>query len=104
MGILAHELGHVAYYHRHTTLQIAKWGLCYLMEDEFHARHEQTTDLMPVYHGMGSQIWQYAYYVRYDDCCKEMYQRFGEAFMDKYYLSDKAIKSAIQAHPLYNGN
>lgn len=101
VGILAHELGHVAYYHRHNTLQIAKWGLSYLFKDEFHVAHEQSTDLMPVYHGMGSQIWQYAYYVRYDDCCRATYQRFGEAFMDKYYLSDKAIKKAMIAHPMY---
>lgn len=101
VGILAHELGHVAYYHRHSTLQIAKWGLCYLFEDDFHVAHEQSTDLMPIYHGMGGQIWQYAYYVRYDDCCRATYERFGEAFMDKYYLSDKAIKEAIEKHPLY---
>lgn len=101
VGILAHELGHVAYYHRHSTLQIAKWGLCYLLEDDFHVAHEQSTDLMPVYHGMGSQIWQYAYYVRYDECCSEMYRQFGSIFMDKYYLSDKAIKEAMDRHSLY---
>lgn len=102
VGILAHELGHVAYYHRHNTLQIAKWGLCYLLEDDFHVKHEQTTDLMPVYHGMGSQIWQYAHYVRYDDCCREMYQRYGETFMDKYYLSDRKIAEEMKKHPLYD--
>lgn len=101
VGILAHELGHVAYYHRHNTLQIGKWGLSYLLKDEFHAAHEQSTDLMVVYHGLGSQIWQYAYYVRYDDCCRATYERFGEQFMDKYYLSDKAIKKAMMEHPLY---
>ena len=101
VGILAHELGHVAYYHRHNTLQIAKWGLSYLFYDDFHVAHEQSTDLMPVYHGMGSQIWQYAYYVRYDDCCKATYAQFGSQFMDKYYLSDKAIKKAMAEHPLY---
>jgi len=101
VGILAHELGHVAYYHRHNTFQIGKWGLSYLLRDDFHVAHEQSTDLMPVYHGMGSQIWQYAYYVRYDDCCRATYERFGERFMDKYYLSDKAIKKAMTEHPLY---
>lgn len=101
VGILAHELGHVAYYHRHNTLQIGKWGLSYLLKDDFHAAHEQSTDLMVVYHGMGSQIWQYAHYVRYDDCCRNMYEQFGNEFMDKYYLSDKAIKAAMAEHPLY---
>ncbi len=102
VGILAHELGHVAYYHRHTTLQIAKWGLSYLLDDNFHATHEQSTDLMPVYHGLGRQIHEYAWYVRYDDCCAAAYAKFGDQFMDKYYLSDKAIQEAIDKHPLYN--
>jgi len=101
VGILAHELGHVAYYHRHNTLQIAKWGLSYLFYDDFHIAHETTTDLMPVYHGMGHQIWQYAYYVRYDDCCKATYEQLGSQFMDNYYLSDKAIKAAMDGHVLY---
>lgn len=60
VGILAHELGHVAYYHKLNTLQIAKWGINYLINDDFRALHERTTDLMPIYHGLGSQIYQYA--------------------------------------------
>ena len=101
VGILAHELGHVAYYHRHNTLQIAKWGIKYALDDEFRATHEQSTDRMVVYHGMGNQIWQYAYYVRYDDCCIATYKEFGPLFMDKFYLSDKAIKATMDEHPLY---
>ena len=45
VGILAHELGHVAYYHQLSALKIAKWGLCYMWEDDFRATHERTTDL-----------------------------------------------------------
>lgn len=101
VGILAHELGHVAYYHRHNTFQIGKWGLSYLLNDEFRAAHEQSTDLTVMYHGLGGQIWQYAYYVRYGDCCKATYAEFGNDFMDKYYLSDKAIKEAMEEHELY---
>ena len=102
IGILAHELGHVAYYDQLSTLQIAKWGLLYLLDEEFRATHEKTTDLMPVYQGLGSQIYQYAYYVRYDPSCVELYQQFGAEFIDKFYLTDKELQSAILNHPLYS--
>lgn len=101
VGILAHELGHVAYYHQLSTLQIAKWGIMYLLSEDFRAKNEQTTDLMPVYHGLGNQIYQYAWYVRYDSCCSALYEKYGDLFMDKFYLSDKQLKDAIQNHKLY---
>lgn len=96
VGILAHELGHVAYYRKLNTLQIAKWGIKYLLDDDFRAIHERSTDLMPVYHGLGSQIYQYAWYVRNDPSCIPMYEEFGKVFIDKYYLTDEEIKSAIE--------
>ena len=94
VGILAHELGHVAYYHQLNLLQFGKWGLSYLREDDFHVAHERTTDLMPVYHGLGSQIYQYAYYVRNDSSCKALFE-VEQAFMDKYYMTDKELLEVI---------
>ena len=90
VGILAHELGHIAYYNQLNTLELAKWGLEYLRHDDFRAKHERTTDLMPVYHGLGSQIYQYAYFVRKDSTCKAFYEQ-GKEFMDKYYMTDEEL-------------
>jgi hypothetical protein len=90
VGILAHELGHVAYYDKLNVLQIAKWGIMYLWDDAFRATHERTTDLMPVYHGLGSQIYQYAYYVRKDPSCVSFYNA-GKEFMDHYYMTDDEL-------------
>jgi hypothetical protein len=90
VGVLAHELGHVVFYEQLNTLQLAKWGLEYLRNDDFRAKHERTTDLMPVYHGLGSQIYQYAYFVRKDSTCKAFYEQ-GKDFMDKYYMTDEEI-------------
>ena len=95
VGILAHELGHVAYYDRLNVLQIAKWGLMYLWDDAFRATHERTTDLMPVYHGLGSQIYQYAYYVRKDSSCLAFYAA-GKRFMDHYYMTDDELLHVIR--------
>jgi hypothetical protein len=94
VGILAHELGHIVYYQKLNILQFAKWGLMYLISDDFRATHERSTDVMPVYHGLGSQIYQYAYYVRYDPSCREFY-RNGKDFMDKYYLTDLELLEEI---------
>jgi hypothetical protein len=94
VGILAHELGHIAYYHELNMFEFGRWGLNYLRDDEFRATHERTTDLMPVYHGLGSQIYQYAYFVRKDPTCKAFYEE-GKDFMDKYYLTDEEILDAM---------
>jgi hypothetical protein len=94
VGILAHELGHVVYYHELNVFAFAKWGLEYLRDDKFHASHERSTDLMPVYHGLGSQIYQYAYFVRYDPTCTSFYEKEKD-FMDQYYMTDKELMAAI---------
>ena len=94
VGILAHELGHVVYYHEMNLFEFGKWGLRYLKDDKFRATHERTTDLMPVYHGLGSQIYQYAYFVRNDPSCTEFF-KIEQSFMDKYYMTDKELKEVI---------
>jgi hypothetical protein len=99
VGILAHELGHIVYYENLNVFAFGKWGLKYLFDDEFRATHERTTDLMPVYYGLGSQIHQYAYFVRYDPTCKKFYEE-GKDFMDKYYLTDKELQVAIKDYSL----
>jgi len=95
VGILAHELGHVVYYHDLNIFEFGKWGLMYLRDDDFRASHERTTDLMPVYHGLGSQIYQYAYFVRYDPSCKAFFAEEKD-FIDKYYLTDKELLDFLQ--------
>lgn len=97
VGILAHELSHIVYYHDLNILAFAKWGLKYLRDDEFRATHERTTDLAPVYYGLGSQIYQYAYFVRNDPTCIKFYEE-GKDFMDKYYLTDKDLLEEIHKH------
>lgn len=95
VGILAHELGHIAYYHELNLFEFGKWGLSYLRDDEFRAIHERSTDLMPVYYGLASQIYQYAYFVRYDPSCRAFYEN-GKYFMDKYYMTDKELLGAMR--------
>lgn len=99
VGILAHELGHVAYYHRLNTIQIGKWGIKYLFDSEFRAIHERTTDLMPIYHGLGAQIWEYAWFIRNDPSCVEMYKQFG-SWLDEFYMTDVELKQAILDYKL----
>ncbi len=96
VGILAHELGHVVYYHRLNLLQIGKWGLKYIQDREFRAIHERTTDMMPVYHGLGSQIYQYAYFVRRDSTTRGFYKNDAQ-FMDFYYMTDTELRKALDA-------
>ncbi len=95
VGILAHELGHVAYYDQLNLLEIAKWGIMYLIDDSFRSIHEKSTDLMPIYHGLGWQIYDYAYYIRHDEATKNLYKNFGGVFIDKFYMTDQEIKQVM---------
>jgi hypothetical protein len=95
VGILAHELGHVVYYHNLSTLQLMNWGIRYLISKKFRAAHEKTTDLMPIYYGLGSQIYQYAWFVRYDATTRALYEKYGD-FIDNYYLTDEELLKEIQ--------
>lgn len=95
VGILAHELGHIVYYEDLNIFAFGKWGLRYLMEEDFRATHERTTDLMPVYHGLGNQIYQYAYFIRRDSSCIEFYEQ-GKDFLDKFYLTDVELLQALK--------
>jgi hypothetical protein len=97
VGILAHELGHIVYYEDLNIFAFAKWGLMYLTSDDFVATHERSTDLMPIYHGLGNQIYQYAYFVRYDPSCREFYLN-GKDFMDKYYLTDQELLEEMEKY------
>ena len=94
VGVIAHELGHVVYYDEMNALQFGKWGLNYLHDDAFRALHERSTDMMPVYHGLGSQIYQYAWFIRKDSTCKAFYEE-AKGFLDKYYLTDTELQQAI---------
>ena len=100
VGILAHELGHIVYYENLNILAFAKWGLMYLISDDFVATHERSTDLMPLYHGLGNQIYRYAHFVRYDPSCREFYQK-GKDFMDKYYLTDRELLEEMKKYPSF---
>jgi len=94
VGVIAHELGHVVYYHELNLLEFGRWGLNYLRDDKFRAVHERSTDLMPVYYGLGSQIYQYAWFVRHDASCLEFFEVEKE-FMDKYYMTDTELKKIM---------
>lgn len=97
VGILAHELGHTAYYHQLNLFEIGKWGWEYLRNPEFRATHERTTDLMPVYHGLGSQIYQYAHFVRHDASTQSFYRQ-EQGFMDTFYLTDQEVFDAWKSY------
>jgi hypothetical protein len=101
VGILAHELAHVVYYENLSSLQIANLCLKYLLSMDFRARHERSTDMMPIYYGLGTQLYQYAWFVRYDVRNQAMYQKWG-SWMDRFYLKDTEILQIMSTLVHYN--
>ena len=60
IALLTHELGHTVYYHQLNLFQIGRWGLNYLLSDEFQQKHESDTDRMVIYKGLGWQQFESA--------------------------------------------
>ena len=100
VGILAHELAHISYYHRLNLFQMGHWGLRYLISAKYRGDHEKTTDLAPVWRGQGNQIYQYAYYVRYSETTSPLYSQFS-SFIDNFYLNDEQIKENMNKMSIY---
>ena len=90
VAILAHELGHVRYYQSLSSVAIAKWGLLYLIDYDFRAIHERSTDQLVIKKGLGNQLYKYARFVRYSEKNKKLYQVWGD-YMDRFYLTDQEV-------------
>ncbi len=63
IGVLGHELGHVAYYNGKNTGQLL--GLFYkIWNTKFVDKFEFNTDLIAIDHGLGYQLYDWSAYVR----------------------------------------
>ncbi|MEM7106302.1 MAG: hypothetical protein AAF502_24445 [Bacteroidota bacterium] len=99
VGILAHELGHTVHYQNFNMLQMLKFGVLYLIDTEFRAKHERDTDALAVYRGAGGPLYDYAYFVRYDP---SVVSKMGQNdYMDKFYMNDVEISELMQSLSMY---
>ena len=87
VGILGHELAHVADYIQMSYSEIMSFAYAYLFQ-KFRSGIEKHTDVSTIEHGLGWQLLEYAEYVRNVPSNVEK----GSDWMDKYYLDPQSIR------------
>lgn len=98
VAIMAHEIGHTLFYTKLTGIQVAKFGLQYLIDKEDRAAHEKGTDSLVVYKGLGEHLYEYADYVRSSEAMGDGYVE-GEGFADEFYLRPGLIRELMNTLP-----
>lgn len=64
VGVVGHELAHTVYYLDKSSFQLGCIAYCYEYENDFHTNFERDTDKRGVAHGLGHQLYDYAFFVR----------------------------------------
>ncbi len=91
IGVIGHELGHIAWYEQHRIWPVIRFGLGQASE-KFRARTEKETDRVAVAHGLGWQLHDLR--VCTNETCNPP-PGFRE-MKEKIYLSPTEIKAAIK--------
>ena len=63
VGIIGHELGHTVYYLDKSAFDLALIAYRYENNNQFHNTFERDTDKRAIAHGLGYQIYDFAYFV-----------------------------------------
>ncbi len=96
IGVIGHELGHVADYENKTAMGILLTGLGYLLPP-FHKRLERKVDEITIAHGLGYQVEDFSDFVLNRSQASEKYKRFKR----KYYYKPVQIAHLMSAYTIY---
>ncbi len=98
VGVLGHELAHSLFYLDKNSFQLASIAYQYEKNGDFHDRFEQDTDKRAVAHGLGYQLYDYAFFVRksFGNTQAEIANEEGGT-----YLSPKELAAEMEKYPFY---
>jgi hypothetical protein len=98
VGIIGHELAHSVYYQDKSAFQLVAIAYKYTNNRLFHKDFERNTDKRAIAHGLGHQLYDFAYYAR---------KSFGQTEQEIQlaaggtYLSPGEILTEIKKYPFY---
>ena len=98
IGIIGHELAHSVYYLDKSSLELAWIAYKYEYDDRFHTQFERETDKRAIAHGLGYQMYDFAFFVRkaFGNTQEEIAQEEGDT-----YLSPKEIAVEMERYDFY---
>lgn len=98
VGVVGHELAHTLYYMNKSSLQLGCIAYCYEYDNDFHTNFERDTDKRGVAHGLGYQLYDYAFFVRraFGNSEEEIAAEEGDT-----YLSPHEILEEMEEYDFY---
>ena len=99
VGIIGHELAHSVYYQDKNSFQLAKMAYDYQYNNAYQVTFERETDKRAVAHGIGYQMYDFAYFVRraFGDSEEEIESEEGDM-----YLSPPEILAEMKQYDFYD--
>lgn len=111
VGIIGHELAHTVYYLDKSSLSLARIAYNYQYNQEFATAFERETDKRAVAHGLGYQLYDFAFFVRkaFGDTQEEIAQEEGDMYLSPGEIAREMgkydfYKDTLNAAGTYFGN
>lgn len=96
VGLIGHELAHIAHYEQLTNIQIMGFGVTY-NDEAFKTHIERTTDEVTINHGLGWQLYEWAAYAMVKGDMTLNYKLYKQ----QHYMIPLEIKEKLKTHQLY---
>lgn len=102
VGVLGHELAHTLYYLDKNSFQLAQIAYKYQYDGDFHDSFERETDKRAVAHGLGYQLYDYAFFVRksFGNTQAEIEQEEGGTYLSPRELAAEMEKFSFYRDPV----
>jgi len=96
IGVIGHELAHVADYENRTAAGLLLLGVGYLLPS-FHRKLERKVDQIAIAHGLGYQVGDFSDFVFHQAQVSDKYQKFKY----KYYFDPEQLKQLMAGYSIY---
>ena len=94
IGIIGHELAHTVFYQDKSALQLVQIAYCYEYDDDFHDQFERETDKRAIAHGLGYQLYDFAFFVRkaFGNSLEEILSEKGDTYLSPLEIAEEMNK------------
>ncbi len=92
VGLISHELGHIAFYQTRTPVQLLKDGFSYVFSKKYRQKFERETDMRAIEHGAGRQLLQLRKFLWENEKVTKFYKRRQEVFYVAYPEMKEIVK------------
>ena len=98
VGVIGHELAHAVYYMDKNSFELGIVAYKYLNDNDYRIQFERDTDIRAIAHGLGYQMYDYAFFVRksFGDSKEEIEAEEGDM-----YLSPREIAREMAKYSFY---